>query len=88
MPWEGGASVCPGQRECCTDNDLRWYIGSRSRQPSRGGAPKRFAAENVLCTILGTPHSHLPPCCEQSTALQAAIHPVCSTISETDTVLW
>ena len=32
---------------------------------ARGGARSSFAAEIVLCTIRGTPHSHLPLKCEQ-----------------------
>ena len=55
--------------------EVEGYIGSRSRLRSRGGAPRRFATENVLCMLLGTPYSHLPQCCKQTTASQAAIHP-------------
>ena len=54
--------------------EVEGYIGSRSRLRSRGGAPRRFATENVLCMLLGTPYSHLPQCCKQTTASQAAIH--------------
>ena len=48
--------------------EVEGYIGSRSRLRSRGGAPRRFATENVLCMLLGTPYSHLPQCCKQTTA--------------------
>jgi hypothetical protein len=52
-------------RNCSIPTFREWYTSLGRYHWARGGARSSFAAEIVLCTIRGTPHSHLPLKCEQ-----------------------
>ena len=63
------APVRTARRERIADCSIpafrEWYTSLRRYPWPRGGARSSFAAEIVLCTIRGTPHSHLPLKCER-----------------------
>ena len=52
-------------RKCSIPAFREWYTSLGRYLWARGGARCSFAAEIVLCTIRGTPHSHLPLKCKQ-----------------------